>query len=121
MSTSLYQDIILDHYRSPRNFGRLVHPTKSIDINNPFCGDLLHLEIIIKDNKIVNVRFNGSGCAISMASASLLTNYAKGKSKRSLQKLDRNFIIKMLGIELGPVRIKCALLALEGLKKLLYG
>ncbi len=75
--------------------------------------------VVIKNDKVSDIKFSGKGCAISQASASLLTDYAKGKRKEDLKKLDRNFMIRTLGIELGPNRIKCALLPLEALYKLI--
>lgn len=115
---SIYQDIILDHYKYPRNFGTLENAS-TISLYNPLCGDQIRLDVLIKDNKIEDVRFSGKGCAISQASASMLTEKIKGKTKKELINLDKDFIIRMLGVELSPNRIKCALLSLEALKKIL--
>ncbi len=116
---SIYQEIILEHYRHPKNYGEIKNPTKKIKLTNPLCGDRIEMMIKLVDNIIVEIKFQGQGCAISQAASSLLTDYAKGKSKEKLKKLDREFMIKLLGIDLGPNRIKCALLPLEALKKLL--
>lgn len=115
---SIYQEIILEHYKHPRNFGTIRNPSKKTSVSNPLCGDKIVMDIVFTDKKIKEIKFNGQGCAISQASASLLTEYSIGKSKDTLQKLDKEFMIKLLGIELGPNRIKCALLPLEALHKL---
>lgn len=117
---NIYQDLILDHYKNPQNFGKLVKPDASVDVNNPLCGDKIHLDAKINKNKVENIKFSGEGCAISTASASMLTEYAKAKTISDLKKLDVSFILKMLGIELSPNRLKCALLPLEALHKLIH-
>lgn len=117
--SSIYQEIILDHYRAPRNNTHLSNPSASIAVSNPLCGDKLVMEIIEENGVITDIGFTGQGCAISQASASLLTEYVKGKTKDNLLKLDKDFILNMLGIELSPNRLKCALLSLEALKKIL--
>lgn len=116
---SLYKDLILAHYRNPKNYGRLRSLTKRVVLENPLCGDKIIIEVLIKKGKIQAVAFRGEGCIISRASASMVTEYIKGKSEKSLQKLDKDFIIKMLGISLGPVRLKCALLPLRAVKRLI--
>jgi len=116
---SFYQELILDHYKYPRNKGKLKNPTNSVVVHNPLCGDKIEMGIKIAGNKVIDVKFEGDGCAISQASASILTEYIKGKNKKELIKLDKNFIIKLLGVEVGPNRLKCALLALEAVKKCL--
>lgn len=118
---SLYSELILDHYQNPRNFGHLDNPSHKAKGFNPLCGDKITMEAIIKDEKIIAIRFSGSGCAISIASASLLTTFVKGKSKKDLKKIDKDFIIKMIGINLGVNRIKCALLPLVVFQNLIYG
>ncbi len=115
---SLYQEIILDHYKNPRNFGRLKKTFKTIFLENPFCGDKINMDIFIAKGKIKKIKFSGHGCVISKACASMLTEYVKNKSTKELQKLDKDFIINMLGVSLSPNRLKCALLPLEALKKL---
>lgn len=114
---SIYQDVILDHYRAPRNFGKINHPSVSSTFDNPSCGDRIQVDIVLEKNKIAQIKFSGQGCAISTAAASLLTEYVKGKSPDLLQELDRAFMIRLLGIELSPNRIKCALLPLEAITK----
>ncbi len=116
---SIYQEVILDHYHSPRNFGKIATPTKSVTVNNPLCGDRIQLDIILKGNKVNDIKFSGAGCAISLAAASMLTEYAKNKTKDNLQKLDSVFMIKLLGVDLSPNRVRCAVLSLEALSKVL--
>ncbi len=116
---SIYQELILDHYKNPKNFGKLDKPDKVIEINNPLCGDKFNMYAKVKGDIIENVAFTGEGCAISVASASMLTEYSKGKKISDLKKLNTPFILKLIGIDLSPNRLKCALLPLEGLHKLL--
>lgn len=116
---SLYQDLILDHYRNPRNQGELKNHTHTAQANNPTCGDKLGMQILVKDDTIADVRFSGSGCAISQASASLLTEYVKGKPVSEALTLEPKKVLEILGVTLSPARLKCGLLSLETLKKTL--
>ena len=111
---SIYGDIILDHYHNPRNF----KSTTKVHVDNPLCGDSIDMAIFEKDGLINNIGYVGQGCAISLASASLLTEYAKGKSIVKIKKINTDFVLGLLNIELSPNRIKCALLPWEGLMKL---
>jgi len=117
--SNIYTEIILDHYQNPRNFGEIKSSTDQIEVANPLCGDKIKMMILFDKEKVADVKFTGSGCAISIASASMLTEYIKGKTKEQLKKIDKNFITKMLGVNLGVNRIKCALLPLEALKKII--
>lgn len=116
---SIYQDVILDHYQYPRNQGKISHPTSSVDVSNPLCGDKLHMDVKTSDGKVSEISFDGEGCAISIASSSMLTEYAKGKKIKELSKLDKDFVLELLKIELTPNRLKCALLSWEALIKAL--
>lgn len=116
---SIYQERILQHSSQPHNFGRLPSATSKILLDNPLCGDKIQMEVEVIEGIIKNAMFTGRGCAISKASASLLTDRAKGKSTSELRKWDKTSIIKMLGIELGPNRLKCALLPLEALQRVI--
>lgn len=116
---SIYRDIILDHYQNPRNFGKLKKPTATVDVSNLLCGDKIQMDIKEDRGVIKDISFSGEGCAISKASASMLTEFAKGKPKDELRKIDKTFIINMVGFELSPNRLKCALLPLEALIKIL--
>jgi len=112
----LYRDSILDHYKHPRNFGHLDKPDVVTEEGNVTCGDRVVMEIKYK-GKIEDIRFNGDGCAISQASASMLTEKVKGMNKKQMRKLSRIDIENMLGTTLTPSRVKCATLPLEVLQK----
>jgi nitrogen fixation NifU-like protein len=116
---SLYQDQILDHYRNPRNHGLIEAATHRANAKNPTCGDSLHMDIAVQNGTIADVGFTGSGCAISQASASLLTEYAKGKPVDEALALEPKTVLELLGVALSPARLKCGLLSLETLKKAL--
>lgn len=120
----IYREIILDHFKNPRNFGKLKNATSSFSLYNSACGDKITIDIVIKnkgqttDNKIIEeIKFTGEGCAISIASASMLTEKVMGKGIEEVQKLNTEDMLKMLGITLTPTRLKCALLPLEVLHK----
>lgn len=116
---SLYQDLILDHYRNPRNQGALKNATHSAEASNLSCGDKLHIDIIVKNDMIEEVKFSGAGCAISQASASLLTESVKKMTLKKALSLEPRDILDLLGVTLSPTRLKCGLLSLETLKKAL--
>jgi nitrogen fixation protein NifU and related proteins len=120
-SADIYREIILDYYRNPRNYGKLTNPDIAQKDSNPLCGDELEMHINIKESKIVDVKFTGKGCAISQASASMLTELIMGKNFEEVKKLTKEDILDNLGLhDLGPARIKCALLSLKVLKSGLY-
>ena len=112
----LYRDYILEHYRRPHNFGVLDHPTVSHEGANPLCGDRITLQVRVHDGKIDGVGFTGRGCAISQASASLLTDEIKGKTIDDAAGMGSSDVLELLGIEISPARLKCALLSLETLQ-----
>ena len=118
----LYRELILDHYKNPRNRG-IVEPA-NIDYaeDNPVCGDHIRLTIKLDENDVVmEVGWEGEGCAISQASASMLYETLTGKTLEEIRQIDKDTILDMLGIPLSPVRIKCALLSLKVLKAGAYG
>lgn len=115
----IYREIILDHYKYPRNFGHLTRPDAKVEEGNVTCGDRIIIEIKGKD-KIDEIAFSGEGCAISQASASMLTEKVKGMKVTDAKKLNTDDIIKMLGTTLTPSRTKCATLPLEVLTKALW-
>jgi nitrogen fixation NifU-like protein len=119
----IYREMILDYYRNPRNFGKLEKYDISAHDTNPLCGDEIDMQIKVgPDSKIEEIKFTGKGCAISQASASMLTELAKGKQLEWVKKVSKEDILKMLGNpELGPSRIKCALLGMKVLKTGVYG
>lgn len=114
---SIYQDIILDHYRNPRNAHPLENPTHRVQVTNPLCGDELELTIRASNETVEAVGYSAKGCAISIASASMLSEELLGKTKEFVLNLDKTTILELLGIELSPNRLKCALLSLEAAKK----
>lgn len=118
----LYREVILDHYRNPRN-KKLVEPADiEYEEDNPICGDHIHLTLKVDENQVVTeVGWDGDGCAISQASASMLYEELAGKSLEEIREIDKDYILDMLGISLSPMRIKCALLSLKVLKAGAYG
>jgi len=116
-----YREYIIDHYKNPRNYGRLEHPDISHEEDNPLCGDVVGMDFRVTDGVIEDIRFRGRGCAISQASASLMTERLKGMSLDDAKKIDKDDVIGELGIEISPARIKCALLSLKVLKVGAYG
>ena len=117
-----YREHILDHYRNPRNKGRLENPTHTHEEDNPLCGDVIRIDLHVNDKNVIDqVSFDGQGCAISQASASMLTEMVQGKTLEEAKELSKEDILEALGIEIGPVRLKCALLSLKVLKVGAYG
>ena len=115
-SDSAYREQIMDHYRNPRNKGHLQEFSFKQVENNPLCGDELEIEVKLDGEIISDIKFSGKGCSISQASASMLTEFVKNKKINEVNELTREDIIEMLGIPIGPVRIKCAVLSLVALK-----
>jgi nitrogen fixation protein NifU and related proteins len=112
----LYRDYILEHYRRPHNFGVLDNATATQEGANPLCGDRITLQLRVTGDQIAAVGFTGRGCAISQASASLLTDEIKGKPVDAAAAMKANDVLDLLGIEISPARMKCALLSLETLQ-----
>jgi nitrogen fixation protein NifU and related proteins len=117
----LYRENILEHYKHPRNQGTLEHPDITYEDANPLCGDRIRMDLKLENGRIAQIRFSGHGCSISQAAASMLCEAVEGKSLEDVKKLGRDDVLEMLGIELGPVRLKCGLLALKTLKAGAYG
>ena len=120
MSSDFYRDMILDYYRHPRNYGSIDDAEIKVHESNPLCGDDIELYIKLnRDREIEDIKFQGKGCAISIASASLMTELLKGKKLDELLSFTKKDLLDALGIEtleLNPVRIKCALLPYKALK-----
>jgi nitrogen fixation NifU-like protein len=112
----LYRDEILEHYRRPHNFGTLPEPDAQHEGSNPLCGDRITLMLGIADDQVREVAFSGRGCAISQASASMLTDRIKGRPLSEVSTLGGQDVLDDLGIEISPARLKCALLSLETLR-----
>ncbi len=111
--TTAYQEKILDHYHNPRHRGRLNRTTHRDEGLNTSCGDKIRFELLVKDDLIVEIAFDGEGCAISQAAGSILSEYLLNKDIETLKKMTKNDMLKLLEIPLSPARLKCALLALE--------
>ena len=111
--SDMYRQQILDHYKNPRNYGELEDPTYTHVGENPVCGDTIEMDVVLADDEeiIERVAFRGNGCAISQASASMLSEELAGKSVEDLLAMDRDDIIDMLGVEISAMRVKCAVLA----------
>ena len=119
--SSVYSEIILDYYRHPRNKGTLDHPHIKAKDSNPLCGDIIEMQLELDGNDSVkDVRFNGQGCAISQASASMLTELVKGKTLDDARNISKEEILSLIGGQLSAVRLKCALLSLKVLKTGVY-
>jgi nitrogen fixation NifU-like protein len=118
----LYREIIIEHYKSPSHKGRLEPHDFSFADSNPLCGDQIEITLRTNENDVVTeAAFDGHGCAISQASADLLIDSIIGKPVEEIKSLGKDYVLDMLGIELGPVRLKCALLSLKVLKAGVYG
>jgi nitrogen fixation NifU-like protein len=118
----LYREIIIEHYKNPGYKGHLEPHDYAFEDSNPLCGD--HIEITLRvgaDGKVAEAAFDGHGCAISQASADLLIESIIGQPLEDVKQLNKQHILDLLGIDLGPVRLKCALLSLKVLKAGLYG
>lgn len=111
MGSDMYRQQILDHYRNPRNYGEIEDATFSHIGVNTSCGDEIEMFVTVEDGVIQAVSFQGEGCAISQAAASMLSEEVKGKSLDELYELDRDDVLDLLGVEVTPMRIKCAVLA----------
>ncbi|WP_435365378.1 Fe-S cluster assembly sulfur transfer protein SufU [Haloarchaeobius sp. DYHT-AS-18] len=113
MGSDMYRQQILDHYKNPRNYGEIEDATFTHVGENPMCGDEIRMDVKLDDDgeTIAAVAFRGDGCAISQASASMLSGKLRGKTLDELAEMDRDDVVDMLGVEISPMRIKCAVLA----------
>jgi len=116
-----YRDFILDHYRNPRNYGHLDNPEASAEDLNPLCGDQIRMEFDVDGDVVRDVRFSGKGCAISQASASMLTETIKGMRLEEIAKLSKDVVLENVGIGISPTRMKCATLGLRVAKSAAIG
>src|SRR5437763_8607124 len=108
-----YREYLLEHYRNPRNYGTLEHPTVHAEDSNPLCGDQLAIDLLIDGDRVAEVRFKGRGCAISQASASMLSEMIEGKPVEEVIQLGKEDILEELGVPISPARTKCAFLCLR--------
>jgi len=131
--SALYQELILDHYRRPRNKGTLENADASVEMKNPLCGDEIELQVAFDGDEVTDLRFSGRGCSISQASASMMTQLVKGKRREEIESIRKQFRDLLLGVSEGderslgslralsgvarfPARVKCALLAWNALE-----
>jgi nitrogen fixation NifU-like protein len=112
----LYREQILDHYKNPHHWGEIEDADLEFEDTNPLCGDELKVQLKIRDGKVADVGFSGHGCAISQASASMASDEVIGMDVDDLVRLDRDFVLDLLGIDISATRMKCALLSLKVLK-----
>ncbi len=112
MGSDMYRQQILDHYKNPRNYGELEDPTFSHVGENPMCGDEIRMDVELDEEGVIErVAFSGDGCAISQASASMLSTELRDRHVEELLEMDRDDVLEMLGVDISPMRIKCAVLA----------
>ncbi|MGB3703534.1 MAG: iron-sulfur cluster assembly scaffold protein [Anaerolineales bacterium] len=117
-----YREIIIDRYQNPHYQGELDPHDITFEDSNPLCGDELRIDVVLNgDERVMDAKFSGRGCAISLASADLLMESIQGKTLADVKQLGKEDVLELLGIELGPVRLKCALLSLKVLKAGAYG
>jgi len=112
----IYKENILDHYKHPHNQGQMKNADIKFTENNPLCGDVITVELKLSRNKIDDIKFMGRGCAISQSAMSMLSDELKGKTMQEAKSVTREKIVEMLGIEIGPVRTKCATLGMVAIK-----
>lgn len=120
MNSEIYQELVLERYKNPLNAGAVENPDAVSKEYNPSCGDVIEVQIKFDSSRIEDVKFQGEGCAISQSSVDLLIDFAKSKGADELKKFQKEDFLNMLGIELSPNRLKCALLGFKALKTALY-
>ncbi|GAC1615642.1 MAG: SUF system NifU family Fe-S cluster assembly protein [Ktedonobacteraceae bacterium] len=112
-----YREYILEHYRNPRNYGKLEHPNVHAEDSNPLCGDQLGIDLLVEGHLVKEVRFQGRGCAISQAAASMLSEMIEGKPLEEVRALGKEDVLEALGVPISPARTKCAFLSLRVLHR----
>lgn len=121
MADDIYREIILDHYKNPRNRGTLDPHDFSYEDVNPLCGDEVRIDVRVENDHIAEIAFSGRGCAVSQASASILTEMVEGLPLDEVKAITKDDLLDEIGIPVSPARLKCALLSLKVLKAGLYG
>lgn len=117
MAEEMYKEHILDLYKNPHNIGSIEHPTHTHTAHNPVCGDEITVQLIIKEDRVHDVKFSGKGCAIHMAAASLMTDAIKLKSVEEVKQMNSSDMLELLQIPISPGRLKCALLSWEAVQE----
>ena len=112
----IYRENILDHYKNPHNKGNIENAEIKFTENNPLCGDVISINLKLNDHKVEDIKFSGRGCAISQSATSMLTDEVKGKTLEEAKNIKREDVVNLLGIDVGPVRTKCAVLGLVAIK-----
>lgn len=113
----MYRENILDHYKNPHNKGEIENAEIKFTENNPLCGDVITINLKLNDHKVDDIKFSGQGCAISQAATSMLTDEISGKTLEEIKNIKREDVVNLLGIDVGPVRTKCAVLGLVAIKE----
>jgi nitrogen fixation protein NifU and related proteins len=121
MTDSIYREIILDHYQNPRNRGTLDPADFTYEDTNPLCGDEVRIDVRVSGDRVSDVKFSGRGCAVSQASASILTEMVEGKTLAEVKTISKDDLLDEIGIPVSPARMSCALLGLKVLKAGIYG
>jgi nitrogen fixation NifU-like protein len=121
MTDTLYREVILDHYRNPRNRGTLEPADHSYQDVNPLCGDEIRIDLRTDGDRVTDIKFSGRGCAISQAAASILTEMVEGRPIDEVKTISRQDLLDELGVPISPARMKCAMLGLKVLKAGIYG
>jgi nitrogen fixation NifU-like protein len=121
MTDSIYREIILDHYQNPRNRGTLDPADFTYEDTNPLCGDEVRIDVRVSGDRVSGVKFSGRGCAVSQASASILTEMVEGKTLAEVKTISKDDLLDEIGIPVSPARMSCALLGLKVLKAGIYG
>jgi len=116
---NIYREQLMEHYRNPQNRGKMADAQVSVEESNPLCGDMLSMQLKVRGGKIDDIMFEGSACAVTVASSSLLTQAIKGKTLAQAKKMTKEELLELLGVELTTSRVKCASLPLEALRELI--
>jgi nitrogen fixation NifU-like protein len=121
MADDIYREIILDHFRNPRNRGTLDPNDFTYEDVNPLCGDEVRIDVRVENDRVKEIAFSGRGCAVSQASASILTEMVEGMPLDEVKAITKDDLLEEIGIPVSPARLKCALLSLKVLKAGIYG